>query len=428
MQYENFASNVFALILCLGAGRVAHAQVPVTVSNLAAGKTATQSSTDGPSAASRAIDGNIDGNNAKNSVSHTLESAAPWWMVDLGSIQDVGTVRIYNRTDCCGSRLSNFTVSVSSDGASWGEYMYPGVAGADVEVPVNRSARWVKIRLNGSGILSLAEVQISPLRNIARGKTAVQSSTDAGSVAARAVDGNTNGANVEQSISHTLESANAWWQVDLGSIQSLGQVILHNRTDCCSERLANFQVAVSVDNTNWVSYQWPNAVAQQKSFLLNHPGRYVKVQRNTPGVLSLAEVQVTQVTNLAKGKAATQSSTDAGSVAGRAIDGNVNGENAMNSLSHTLSSAKPWWQVDLLSVQQVGTIVLHNRTDCCANRLVDFKVLVSENGTTWREFPIAGPAASQTYVKVNGPARYVKVQLNGTGILSLAEVEVFNLP
>lgn len=35
------------------------------------------------------------------------------------------------------------------------------------------------------------------------------------------------------------------------------------------------------------------------------------------------------------------------------------------------------------------------------------KVLVSENGTTWREFPIPGPAASQTHVKVNGPARYV---------------------
>lgn len=43
-----------------------------------------------------------------------------------------------------------------------------------------------------------------------------------------------------RSVTHTNIEAKAWWQVDLGAIHEIGQVILYNRTDCCSERLANF--------------------------------------------------------------------------------------------------------------------------------------------------------------------------------------------
>ena len=32
----------------------------------------------------------------------------PWWMVDLGSSQCVGTVNVFNRVDCCGKYLHVF--------------------------------------------------------------------------------------------------------------------------------------------------------------------------------------------------------------------------------------------------------------------------------------------------------------------------------
>ena len=36
----------------------------------------------------------------------------PWWQVDLGSSVDVTKVKIYNRQDCCQSRLSGATIQL----------------------------------------------------------------------------------------------------------------------------------------------------------------------------------------------------------------------------------------------------------------------------------------------------------------------------
>jgi hypothetical protein len=37
----------------------------------------------------------------------------------------------------------------------------------------------------------------------------------------------------------------AWWQVDLGGKKKISQIIIYNRTDCCVDRLSNYQVSVS---------------------------------------------------------------------------------------------------------------------------------------------------------------------------------------
>ncbi|NNE66638.1 MAG: hypothetical protein HKN33_08725, partial [Pyrinomonadaceae bacterium] len=83
--------------------------------NLALNKAATQSSDFGGDLgyASAAIDGFTDGNFSVGSVTHTAEgpnkgTRDPWWEVDLGSVFEISKVKIYNRTDCCGERLSQF--------------------------------------------------------------------------------------------------------------------------------------------------------------------------------------------------------------------------------------------------------------------------------------------------------------------------------
>lgn len=78
--------------------------------NLALNKSASQSSTYGRRPASHAVDGNMDTNNAY--CTHTNTETDPWWRVDLGSQVDVADVNILNRGDCCGDRLSNFTILV----------------------------------------------------------------------------------------------------------------------------------------------------------------------------------------------------------------------------------------------------------------------------------------------------------------------------
>ena len=83
--------------------------------NLALNQPTTQSSewVNNPGPASVAVDGNTNGLYQNGSVTHTANEATPWWQVDLGASQSVGTVTLFNRTDCCSNRLTNFYVFVS---------------------------------------------------------------------------------------------------------------------------------------------------------------------------------------------------------------------------------------------------------------------------------------------------------------------------
>lgn len=74
--------------------------------NVAIEGTAKQSSTAFGGDASRAIDGNIDGDYTHDSVTHTGQQNNPWIEVDLGSPQPIDKLVIWNRTDG-GESISN---------------------------------------------------------------------------------------------------------------------------------------------------------------------------------------------------------------------------------------------------------------------------------------------------------------------------------
>ena len=108
---------------------------PLGFQNMALGKTATQSTTIFNGIPSRAVDGDRNGVYSENSVSHTGDKHEDWWEVDLGEIRDIQTINIWNRTDCCAERLSDFYVFVSdtpfnsndpavtaADGTVWNTY------------------------------------------------------------------------------------------------------------------------------------------------------------------------------------------------------------------------------------------------------------------------------------------------------------------
>ncbi|WLD14288.1 DUF1553 domain-containing protein [Planctellipticum variicoloris] len=81
--------------------------------NLALKGQASQSSTDFGGDAGRGIDGNTDGDYAKNSVTHCAITDDPWWEVDLKADQPLERIVIWNRTDGdTESRIKGFKVSV----------------------------------------------------------------------------------------------------------------------------------------------------------------------------------------------------------------------------------------------------------------------------------------------------------------------------
>lgn len=145
--------------------------------NLALGKATNQSGTDFGGLSSRAVDGNRNGDYNAGSVTHTTSGANSWWEVDLGSVQNISSVRIWNRTDCCDQRLSNYWVYVSDvpftstspsatraqAGVTW--YRVNGISPRQLEIAFNRTGRYVRIQAPGLeadfGLyLSLAEVEV----------------------------------------------------------------------------------------------------------------------------------------------------------------------------------------------------------------------------------------------------------------------------
>ena len=303
-----------------------------TSSNLAAGKPTSQSSTSYGGAASRAVDGNTNRSYGGGSVTHTGNEANAWWQVDLGENFDISQIEITNRGDNLEGRLANFDVFVSATdmtGKSYSQLAGDSSVFAHSlcrirQVPWKRSAnpgtgRYVRVQLAGSGVLSLAEVKVfgttatnGATGNLAAGKPTSQSSTSYGGVASRAVDGNINPSYSGNSVTHTSNEANAWWQVDLGQNYDISQVKIANRGDGLESRLSNFDVFVSSTDMTGKSFsQIANdssvtrtrfsgtAGAQVK---LNSPGtgRYVRVQLAGKGYLSLAEVKVfgTAATNV----------------------------------------------------------------------------------------------------------------------------------
>ncbi|MEZ4885758.1 MAG: discoidin domain-containing protein [Chitinophagales bacterium] len=146
----------------------------VFAQNLAKGKTVRQSTTGYGGLASRAVDGNTNGNYNAGSVTHTERNDRnQWWEVDLGQVYDIGTIKIFNRTDCCMDRLKDIYILVSenpimatdwqahkiSDYYAYHEDFKVGQANPIVHNK-NARGRYVRIFRQAGAPLSLAEVEI----------------------------------------------------------------------------------------------------------------------------------------------------------------------------------------------------------------------------------------------------------------------------
>ncbi len=335
---------------------------------------------------------------------------------------------------------------VSNNNRVWRQFTFSPVQTSAVRVAVHGSVPFTFAN-NYSRQVEVEAFSNFGSTNVALGRPATQSST-LYTTAAAAVDGNTDGSFGNASVTHTSSTFQPWWQVDLGSVQNLGSIKLWNRTDCCGDRLSNFYVLVSdtpftstdlmatLGQPGVSAYYTPGQAAVTTTIAVARTGRYVRVQLAGTNALSLAEVQVMTAVNLATGKPASQSTT-LYTTAAAAVDGNTNGNFGSASTTHTESTFQPWWQVDLGTSQNLDTIRLWNRTDCCGDRLSNFYVLVSDQPfvstnltTTLNQAGVSnyytpGQAGVSHTINVGRTGRYVRVQLAGTNFLSLAEVEIF---
>jgi hypothetical protein len=85
-----------------------------------------------------------------------------WWRVDLGEAHRVEVVTLWNRTDCCTDRLSDFQVDLlDRAGRVIATEDHPGAASRQTRLDLAaRGVHAVRVQLHGRERLSLAEVEV----------------------------------------------------------------------------------------------------------------------------------------------------------------------------------------------------------------------------------------------------------------------------
>ena len=116
-----------------------------------------------------------------------------------------------------------------------------------------------------------------------------------------------------------------------------------------------------------------------------------------------------------------------------AVDGVKNGAWGF----HTIFSANPWWQVDLLEPTALDRILVYNRQEggSIGNRTIGMKVLVSLDGDAWTEVyqhsgeafggALAGTPLVVDLSERDVTPRYVRCQMEKEVSFHLDEVEVY---
>lgn len=328
-----------------------------------------------------------------------------------------------------------------------------------------------------------------PCSNLALNKPVSQDGTQNNQFATYAVDGNTNG--VWNAMAQTDWKTNAWFEVDLQAIFDISEVKVWNIQEDNATFMKDFSVFVSEDafiskdynqtlNQPGVErFNFSGQAQYPTNININKKGRYVRVQLNGQAFVVLAELEVigcsticnivgqfcddgnpntendrydesctcigdpippgcNSPVNVAIGKIAVQDGTQNNQLAGNAVNGSTTG--VWNDLCQTDWKTNAWWEVDLNQTYDIKNINVWNIAGSNAALMNNFWVFVSpnpfnskalettKNQTGVQQFRVDGTAEFPSNIAVNANGRFVRVQLNGAGFVTMAEVEVFGCP
>ena len=387
-------------------------------SNLALNGTATQSGTQLNASASRANDGNTAGDFWQTqSVSLTNWTNQAWWEIDLGAVGTIKAINIWNRTDCCSDILKDYYVFVSEEPFSSTDlnetqnqngvqsFYQSGEAQLPTTISMDGKGRYVRVQLQGQGFLAMAEVEVIGCTQ-GGGTGSTQSITFA-------------------EISNKLTTDNPF---EISASASSGLPVFFEFVSGPAF-LQNGSTVVLTGNPGTVTIKATQAGNGQYSAAPEIIRSFDVVESQTGGCNNTQNIGLNSNT--------TQSGTQSGGDASRAVDGNTDGSFwGGNSVTITNWQSNAWWESDLGGMANIESINIWNRTDCCQEFLSDVYVFVSEvpfvsqdlnetlNQPGVSSYFIDGVVGAPSEVMVNRSGRYVRVQLEGAAFLSLAEVEI----
>ena len=413
--------------------------------NHALGKPVTLSSAlRGDVEAPRATDGNTAGEAAN--VAHTgISSSMEWLQVDLGSVEDIERIKIWNRTDGFQNRLGNVYVLVSEDefgtdfdpaaGEAAFRHQLPATEAGNPEITVNARGRYVRLQKSGTNGPGGNAINIAELQVLADKDTDSDGTPDR-------LDADSDNDGIPDNVE--AQTTAGYQRPDGTDTDSDG---LDDAYDTDSGGTALTPVDTDQDGTpDYLDTDSDGDglgdMEEQTTYYRNAAAR--PADTDSDRVLDTHDTDqdgdgipnTDEYEQVARGKAATASSQFAGLVASNAVDGDKTTEAATAGDSMT-----DWLQVDLGSAQDIRRIKIYNNRNCCQSRLGNAYVLASETpfGTNFN--PASGTVAfrhqlpptesGDPEITVNARGRYVRLQKPGGGnnvldsLLSIVELEVY---
>ncbi len=339
--------------------------------NLALNQPATQSGTQVNAEASRAVDGNTDGNFwGGNSTSLTNWVAQPYLEIDLGEVKDIEKIEVWNREDCCMDLLSNYHILISNNPFTSSDltstinqsgvtdFFQSATAARPTTQDVNISGRYIRLQLEGTSFLAISELKVIGCEGDGSGGGCPDAGTPC-----------------DDNDSTTMND------VEDGNCNCAGTPDTGNMGCISTSNLA-----------------------------LNRP-------TNQSSTLTVAGIEG----NASKAVDGNQ-------------NGNffIN-PTTQSSVTASQYQFQPWWEVNLEDNYLIEQINLFNRTDG-TNLTENCYVLISENPFTSNDLSIARSEATYEYhisdligspseIFSNIQGQYIRVQKEGYGFLFLAELE-----
>ncbi|MEM9722889.1 MAG: discoidin domain-containing protein, partial [Bacteroidota bacterium] len=392
--------------------------------NLALGDSATQSSTYGNGSADLAVDSITNGSSPWSAdLQHTNNETDPWWQVDLGHTATLDSIRIFNRSDCCYSRLSNVHIFAShvpfGDSASLAElvndssifqvgYSSSALDPDSTIFETDASGRYLRIQLDKTDILHMSEVEVfgceAPTDTYSPSEplNLISTKADEDSVV------------LSWDLSSDVGSGVVGYYIYQDSV--IADTVYSN-----SGSLHAFQIG-NTYHFNVSAFDYAGNESVWSSTL------EVFIEGDNCG-------------NLALGKTAQQSSTYGNGTADIAVDGDTIGNNPwIPNLQHTNNEFQPWWEIDLGVFADIDSIKIFNREDCCQDRLSNFYIFISaqafsptdslntllEDTTLFRIYTSTWDSVYTYPLDTTG--QFVRIQMSDSSnnkILHMAEVRAY---
>lgn len=356
-------------------------------------------------------------------MAHTNSSENEYVQLELAVPSVISKVIIHNRTDCCSARIVNSELLLINESripyaqvaitAVQTKYEFDFTSPTDAIVfpKAPKLIKTVRLRrvagkpgtfnLKGLEVYDLMGTQILDVTPSLSSQFQSPTNDFYNAKHLLSRNGVPNGVN---QLAHTNNSENEYAQLVLNTPAPISKVIVHNRVDCCMDRILNSELVLVSETDGGVDtivstvpigaqliaprYDFdvanldkPVVTAKNSRGSITLPAtnapltKIVRIRRvagsTTAGIFNLRGIEVYDDKGVQITDVTPMLSSQYGTAADYGPQNLLSKSGVPNAkMAHTNNEVNAYAQIELATAAKVSKVIVHNRVDCCMARIV----------------------------------------------------------